>query len=56
MDEGLMAELIGDALDRLPEWSAIGLDIGEIHFTDEHGDKFILTVTKTEMFPGEDEQ
>lgn len=54
--EGYVAEAIGDVLNQQPEWSAIGLDIGEIHFTDEYGDKFILTVAKTEIFPGEEDE
>lgn len=52
MDEGFMAEVIGDALNQ-PEagWQATGLDIGEVHFTAETGDKYVLVVTKVDEFP-----
>lgn len=55
MDEGFMAEVIGDALNDAP-WKAIGLDIGEVHFTNENGEKFLLVVTKVDAFPREDDE
>ncbi len=56
MDEGFMAETIGEALNQ-PEsgWTAIGLDLGEVHFTNEDGDKYVLLVTKVDAFPGEED-
>ena len=36
-------------------WAAIGLDIGEVHITNENGDKYPLVVTKVDAFPGEDD-
>lgn len=50
IDEGFMAEAIAAELNKAP-WSAIGLDTGEIFFTDENGVKYILAVTHTEVFP-----
>lgn len=51
MDEGFMAEVIGEALND-PEagWTAVGLDIGEVQFTNEAGDKYLLVVTKVDDF------
>ena len=57
MDEGFMAEVIGSVLDESGGgWSAIGLDIGEVHLTNEDGDKYLLIVTKVEAFPGEEDE
>lgn len=51
MDEGEMACAIAYELDRDP-WKAEGLDIGEIEFINEDGEKFRLTVEKLKA--GED--
>ena len=54
MDEGFMAEVIAEELNKAP-WQAVGLDIGEINFTNEDGEKFLLVVTKVDAFSGEDD-
>lgn len=52
MDEGFMAEIIATVLDESGGgWSAIGLDLGEVHLTNEDGDKYVLLVTKVDEFP-----
>jgi len=53
MDEGEMALAIAHELDR-GAWTALGLDIGEIFFTNEDGEKFLITVEKVDKFPDED--
>ena len=55
MDEGFMAEVIAEELNKAP-WQAVGLDIGEINFINENGEKFVLVVTKVDAFFGEDEE
>ena len=55
MDEGAMAEVIGDALNEPECWTAIGYDLGEVHFTNEYGEKFVLTVEAVDVFPGEED-
>ncbi len=54
MDEGAMAEAIAFELNKEP-WQALGLDIGEIQFINEDGEKFVLTVTKVSSFGDEEE-
>lgn len=47
-----MAEVIGSVLDESGgNWSAVGYDIGEVHLTNEDGDKYVLLVTKVDEFP-----
>lgn len=55
MDEGFIAEVIAEELNKAP-WKAVGLDIGEINFTNEDGEKFLLVITKVDAFEGEDEE
>jgi len=52
-----MAEVIGTVLDESGGgWSAVGYDLGEVHLTNEDGEKFVLTVTKVDAFPGEKDE
>lgn len=55
MDEGDMAVVIGDALNEPECWTAIGSDIGEIRFTNEYGEKFLITVEAVESFFEDDQ-
>ena len=48
--EGRTAEEIGEALDKVEGWSAVGLDIGEVQFTNEKNETFVLTISKVAGF------
>jgi hypothetical protein len=52
MDDGEMAEAITFELNKGP-WKALGLGLGEILFTNEDGERFLLTVTKVDALDDE---
>lgn len=53
MDEGDMAIVLAEELNKEP-WTAVGLALGEVWFTNEDGEKFVLTVTKVKSFDGDE--
>jgi hypothetical protein len=54
IDTGDMAVVIGDALNEPECWNACGYDFGEIYFTNEYGQKFVLTIEEVDAFPDMD--